>query len=238
MESWMASRREFLGRVAAMSAAVVAGHALGRPDVGLAQGPRPAGPTADQALQMLLEGNARYASGNLLGPHRGLDRRAEVAGGQAPFATILSCADSRVPPELVFDAGLGDLFVLRVAGNVLNDELLGSIEFSVGVLGAPLVMVLGHTRCGAVAAAVEAVTQGTGFPGHVESIARAIDPAVERVRNQPGDPLDNAIRENVALVTAQVATAPPVMAGLVSRGEVKVVGAYYSLDSGRVTISA
>ena len=238
MQTRATSRRRFLRGLTAASVGVAGWQALERPGAGLARVQRAAAPTADEALQMLMDGNARYVSSNTRGPNRGLDRRAEVTRGQAPFATILSCADSRVPPELVFDAGLGDLFVLRVAGNVLNDELLGSVEYGAEHLHAPLIMVLGHERCGAVDATVEALTRGAQFVGHIPSLARAIAPAVERVRGQAGDLLENAIRANVALVVEQLAGSHPVVAEMVDHGAVKVVGAYYSLQTGQVTITA
>lgn len=127
----------------------------------------PAVTNGDEALARLMEGNARYVSAKLNHPDQTLQRRAEVASGQHPFAIILTCADSRVPPELLFDQGLGDLFVVRVAGNIVDDDILGSIEYGVGELATPLVMVLGHERCGAVKATVESVEQGGEVPGHI-----------------------------------------------------------------------
>jgi carbonic anhydrase len=231
------SRRTFV-RTAALTSAGLAGAAwlggLGAGGTSLAQeGPAP---SPDRALQLLMEGNARYVSGATTGPHRGLDRRAEVASAQHPYATILSCADSRVPPELVFDAGLGDLFVPRVAGNVLNDELLGSIEYGSEHLHSPLIMVLGHERCGAVEATIAALTQGAQFDGHIPSLARAIAPAVESVRTMSGNFLDNAIRANVALVVSQLVGLSPVLAELASHGDIKIVGGYYSLQTGQVGV--
>jgi carbonic anhydrase len=149
---------------------------------------------------MLMEGNRRYVSGATTGPHRDVDRRNEVASAQYRYATILSCADSRVPPELVFDAGLGDLVTHHMAGNVLNDELLGSIEYGAEHLHSPLIMVLGHERCGAMDATVAALTQGAEFDGQIPSLARAITPAVQQAQGTPGDLLDNAIRANVGLM--------------------------------------
>ncbi|HEY4484757.1 MAG TPA: carbonic anhydrase, partial [Nitrospiria bacterium] len=123
----------------------------------------------DKALTMLMEGNARYVEGKMLHPNQAADRMGELAKGQHPFAVILGCADSRVPPEIVFDQGLGDLFVLRVAGNIADDAVIGSIEYAVEHLGTTLVFVLGHERCGAVSAAVEVVTKGAKVPGHIGS---------------------------------------------------------------------
>ena len=229
------SRRALL-RTLALASAV--GPTLGRLAASTVHAQETTMSSADQALALLLDGNARYVSGTPVGPRRTVDRRTQVAGGQAPYATILSCADSRVPPELVFDAGLGDLFVHRVAGNVLNEELLGSIEYGAEHLHVPLIMVLGHERCGAVEATVQAATQGAQFDGHIPSLARAILPAVERVRGLPGDLVDNAIRANVALVVEQLTARSPLLAAMAQRDEVQIVGAYYSLQTGQVAVFA
>lgn len=156
--------------------------------------------SAEQALKRLIEGNQRYMSRKWNRPNQDEQRLLETAKGQHPFAIVLSCADSRVPPELVFDQGLGDLFVVRIAGNIINDAVLGSIEYAAEHLGVPLVMVLGHERCGAVAAAVE----GGNAPAHINSLVKAIQPAVERVKGKAGDLLDNAVRANVELVVEQM----------------------------------
>ncbi len=236
VERTLSSRRAFVRTLALTSAGLVGTAALGRLGATASYAQESTAPSPDRALQLLLEGNARFVSGATLGPHRGLDRRAEVASAQSPYATILSCADSRVPPELVFDAGLGDLFVLRVAGNVLNDELLGSIEYGAGALRVPLIMVLGHERCGAVDAAAQAVTQGAQFDGPIASLVHAIVPAVESVRGMSGNFLDNAIRANVALVVGQLVGRSPLLAELASQGQIKIVGGYYSLQSGQVGV--
>jgi carbonic anhydrase len=230
------SRRGFLRAAALTSAGLVGASWLDRLGGGMAYAQESAGPTPDRALQMLMDGNARYVSGATTGPHRGTDRRVEVASAQYPYATILSCADSRVPPELVFDAGLGDLFTHRVAGNVLNDELLGSIEYGSEHLHSPLIMVLGHERCGAVEATIAALTQGAQFDGQIPSLARAITPAVESVRGMSGDFLDNAVRANVALVVGQIMSQSPLLAEMASHGEIKIVGGYYSLQTGQVGV--
>src|SRR5207247_2291014 len=138
----------------------------------------PAGPSADQAMKMLQDGNARFVSGKLEHPNESPERRTEVAKGQHQFAVILACADSRVGPEVIFDAGLGDLFVTRVAGNVVDDAMLGSIEYAVEHLGAPLIVVCGHQRCGAVQATVETVASGAPAPGHLGALIDPIKPAV------------------------------------------------------------
>lgn len=185
---------------------------------------------AGEALARLERGNTRAAAGKSVHPNQTPKRRKNVAAGQHPFAVVVSCSDSRVPPELVFDQGVGDLFVIRVAGNVVDDLALGSIEYAVEHLGPQLVVILGHERCGAVKAALE----GGEAPGHVGSFVKAIAPAVESVRGKEGDPLDLAVRANVRRVVAQVAGSEPTLAPAAARGELKVVGMVYDLDTGKV----
>jgi carbonic anhydrase len=184
----------------------------------------------DTTWKVLVAGNRRYVSGHPVWPHQSVSRREEVAGGQHPIAVVLSCSDSRVPPEIVFDQGLGDLFVVRVAGNVVDDNALGSIEYAVEHLGPRLIVVLGHQKCGAVAAAVA----GGNAEGHVDSIVKAIQPAVAAARNEKGDLVDNAVRENVRHVVDELDSSQPVLAGLVGDGKVKVIGARYDLGTGKV----
>ena len=188
--------------------------------------------SAGSALQRLLDGNARYMSAGPSHPNQTTARRTEITGGQHPFAIIVGCSDSRVPPEIIFDQGLGDLFVVRLAGHVLSDEALGSIEYALEHLGTRLIMVLGHDNCGAVTAAVK----GGDIPGHIGSIVKAIAPAVKKAKNQPGDLLENAIRENVAMVVDQLRSSSPLLAHLVKDGILKIIGAYYRLDDGKVTL--
>src|SRR5512135_1757612 len=150
--------------------------------------------TPDQALTQLLRGNERFVAGWPDHPNQSALRRREVSdSGQQPFAIILACADSRVPPEIIFDQGLGDVFVIRVAGNVLDDIILGTIEYAVEHMHTPLVMVLGHDKCGAVTAAV----QGVEVRNHIQALAEALRPAVESARTQEGDLISNAIDVNV-----------------------------------------
>lgn len=188
--------------------------------------------TPDEALAKLMEGNQRFVSNRRLNPNQDSARMTQVATEQAPFAAILSCADSRVIPELVFDQGIGDLFVVRVAGNIAITEDIASEEFAVGVLGAPLLVVLGHERCGAVQAALET---GTELPGVIESLVYAIRPAVEASAGKPGDQLTNAIKENVRLQVKHLQTSS-IIANAVAQGKLKVVGAYYDLDTGEVSL--
>lgn len=191
--------------------------------------------TADQALEMLMEGNARYVSGETL-PRDFAADRAALTQGQAPFASILSCADSRVAPELAFDQSRGQLFVVRIAGNTLNTDNLASFEYSVAVLGSPLIMVLGHSNCGAIGAAIDVVKNGTELPGHLPGLIDPIKPAVEAVLDQPGDLLAHAIEENVRLTVANIAGATPIISEAVAAGKVKVVGALYDLATGKVEL--
>ncbi len=186
----------------------------------------------DVAQQTLMDGNKRYVDAGPLHPNQTAERRAEVAKGQHPFAVIVSCADSRVPPEVLFDQGLGDLFVIRLAGNILDDAALGSIEYAVEHLGVRYIMVLGHERCGAVEAAVK----GGKAPGHIGSLIKAIQPAVDKARNEPGELLDNAVRANVARVVQQVKSSAPILKESVRKGDLTVVGARYDLEDGVVAI--
>jgi carbonic anhydrase len=195
------------------------------PHTGTAPGP-------DRALRELIAGNKRYVAAKVMRPHQAPTRRADVAKGQHPFAIVLGCADSRVPPEIVFDQGLGDLFVVRVAGNIADDAALASLEYAVEHLGPRLIVVLGHERCGAVDAAVK----GGEAPGHLSSLVTAIAPAVTASQGKPGDRLDHAVRANVARVVEQLRSSEPILAPMVKAGKVQVVGCRYDLDSGAVEL--
>ena len=188
------------------------------------------GPNAAEAVDMLFAGNRRYVAGEAEHPNQSGERRAEVVGGQMPFAIVLGCSDSRVPPEIIFDAGLGDLFVVRVAGNIVDGVVLGSIEYAAVHLGTPLIVVLGHTSCGAVAAAVS----GSDAEGHIPCVLNAIRPAVEKAGNHPGNLIDHAIRANAKLAAEQMTERSSVLAGLVHAGRLQIIAAYYDLPSGRV----
>lgn len=193
--------------------------------------------SADEAMSLLKEGNARYVSSRAQHPNQGVDRRNSTATkGQEPFATILSCSDSRVPVEVLFDRGVGDLFVVRVAGNVANVDQTGSIEFAVDHLGTPVLVVLGHTKCGAVAA----VAQGAELRGNIIPIGKAICPAVATARkNNPsatGETLVNeAIKANVWQAIEDVFRTSPITVDRVKSGKLKVEGALYDIDTGLVT---
>jgi carbonic anhydrase len=185
-----------------------------------------------EAIAKLKEGNGRYTSGSLQHPGQTTDRRTELANVQHPFAVIVSCSDSRVPPEIVFDQGLGDLFIVRVAGNVMNNEGLGSIEYAVDHLGSRLILVLGHQRCGAVDAAKQTIAAKGKAPGHIESLVMAIKPAVQATAK---DDLDTTIKANVKNVVQALRSSTPILKGEVDSGKIQVVGGYYSLDTGAVT---
>lgn len=189
--------------------------------------------TASEAMKQLMEGNRRYVFGKSRGPNRSQKHRAALAGGQHPFAIIVGCSDSRVPPELVFDTGLGDLFVVRTAGNIVDDIAIGSIEYAVEHLGTPLIIVLGHERCGAVTAAV----QGDDAPGHLKAVVDAIASAVEKAKQKHGDLLANSVRENAKMVAKKLKASGPILSEYVEDGRLKVIGAYYDLDTGAVTIT-
>ena len=211
-----------------------------------------------EAISRLKEGNSRFIAGNVQRTHETSDerayiaknsyenpgimslgmtseqaakRRAELTKSQHPFAIILSCSDSRVPPELIFDEGLGDLFIIRVAGNVLNAEGLGSIEFAVDALAARLILVLGHQSCGAVDAAMKTVATKGKAPGHIQSLVTAIKPVID---SMPEADLDTMIKANVKHVVGALRSSKPILKTKVDSGDVQVVGGYYTLDTGAV----
>jgi carbonic anhydrase len=184
------------------------------------------------ALARLTAGNIRFVTQQLQFPDQTAERRAQVAQGQSPFAAVLCCSDSRVPPEVIFDQGLSDLFVVRVAGNVIDDPIIGSLEYGVEHLGISLIVVLGHTKCGAVRAALEAVYLGAEAPVHIDSLVKALEPAVEEAQRLPGDPWLNAITVNIQLTVAHLLSSQPILAKAVKAKELQIVGARYDLDSG------
>ncbi|MEH2059311.1 MAG: carbonic anhydrase [Nostoc sp.] len=187
--------------------------------------------TPDKALQELLDGNERFVQTKRRNPHQTHSRLVEVAKGQKPFASILGCADSRVPSEIVFDQGLGDLFVCRVAGNIATTEEIGSLEFGSLVLGSKVIVVVGHERCGAVSAAIK----GGEVPGKIGSLIEAIKPSVESSKDQSGDKIENACKANV-LAQVQKLKSSPVLSKLIDEEKLKIVGAYYDLDTGKISM--
>lgn len=186
----------------------------------------------NQTLQALLAGNNRFTSGAAIKPNQDQKRREEIAAGQHPIAIIVTCSDSRLCPEIIFDQGLGDLFVVRTAGEVLDDAGLGSIEYAADHLHVPLLVVLGHQNCGAVKAACD----GNNLPGHLNSLTSFIRPAVEQAKKQEGDLLDNAIKENIKNIVSQLKNSEPILAHLVKENKLEIIGAYYSLNSGAVSL--
>lgn len=187
--------------------------------------------TPDAALQKLIKGNQRFVQHRPQYPDQSELRLKEVAQAQHPFATILSCADSRVPPEILFDQGIGNIFDVRIAGNIATPEAIGSIEYAVALLGSPLLMVLGHERCGAVTAAV----QNESLPGEISTFVKAILPAINRVKDQPGDIVDNAVTANVRY-QIECLERSPLLSTRLQSGKLKIVGGRYDLDTGRVSL--
>jgi len=187
--------------------------------------------TPDKALQELLDGNQRFVQRKRRNPNQTYSRLVEVAKGQKPFASILGCADSRVPSEIVFDQGLGDLFVCRIAGNIATTQQIGSLEFGSLVVGSKIIMVMGHERCGAVDAAIK----GAQVPGQIGSLLEAIKPSVESSKGKPGDKLENACKANI---TAQVEKlkSSPVLSKLIDEEKLTIVGGYYDLDTGKISV--
>lgn len=189
----------------------------------------------DDALARLRDGNKKFVSAPQLCELNLTATRTDVANGQSPWATILACADSRVPPELIFGGvSLGELFVARNAGNTADTATMGTIEYGAEDLGSPLVVVLGHERCGAVVAACEVVEKHTKLPGSIGPMVAAIVPAAEAVRGKPGDFIDNAVRENARRTAAKIASESEIIEELVHHGKVKIVYARCDLDTGAV----
>jgi carbonic anhydrase len=206
----------------------------------------------EQALVQLQVGNARYAGGTPARPNQTALRRAEVATSQNPFAVVVGCSDSRVPVEVIFDVGVGDLFVVRTAGNLIEDVCIASVEYAIAVLGVRLVMVMGHRRCGAVGSAVEATLraeEGENTANHdddslndrprsyVEGLVLKMQPAVDRVRHAPGDLLDNAVKANVEIMVRRLTKRSSIINDAIKEGKVSLVGAVYDLDTGLVVLN-
>ena len=186
--------------------------------------------TPDAALAELKTGNDHHVQHRYQHPHETVERQRELVKGQHPHAEILSCADSRVPPEIIFDQGLGDLFVVRVAGNIATDAELASLEYGAAHLQIPLLVVMGHEHCGAVTAAVE----GGNPEGHIGTLVELLRPAVDQTRTMAGDTVENAVRTNVELVVHQLRSSTPILSELVAHNKLKIVGGVYSLDTGKV----
>jgi len=231
------SRRDFLrtGALAALAPWSIGVAVAAAPPAPGAPPPPNAIAPAD-ALKRLIDGNARYAA-NAPNERDFSSGRAARVQAQYPIAAILSCADSRVAPELAFDQGPGDLFVMRVAGNIVTPDLLASIEYGVHFLGAPLVMVLGHTGCGAVDAAIKVLKTKVVLPGHLPELVSAIKPAViVAEKTQSGNLLDNASAENVRRQVSRLKNSPPVVQKLYAGKKIDIVGAMYDLATGKVAL--
>jgi carbonic anhydrase len=198
-----------------------------------------------EALQRLMQGNQRFIANRQSDPNRSPQRRSAIANAQQPFATILGCVDSRVPPEIVFDRGLGDLFVIRTAGQVVDEAVMGSIEFGSFELKIPLIVVLGHERCGAIKATIEMVEHGGEKPqkgkhdskhGDIEYLVKNLKPAVDKAKSWGmGDLAENAMRANISIVIQRLKKSP-ILSAAEESGRLKIVGARYDLDSGAVEV--
>lgn len=223
------SRRSLLGQTLLASACGAAGLVgYSTASAGSSKEDSPDVPTTpEEALQKLIEGNQRFAAGKSVASNRDINRVREVSKVQKPFAAFLGCADSRVPIEIVFDQGFGDIFVTRIAGNVASSENIGSLEFGTQILGAKVLYVLGHTECGAVSATMK----GTDVPGQISGLFQHIRPAVKAAK---GD-LNKAILENVRNQAILLAEASPVISKMVQRKELIVAGGIYDLATGSVT---
>jgi len=239
-ESETAASRPHRRRFLQLFGAAAAGYAIARPVLaeGIKAPPKPQNAVSpDGALQLLVDGNARYVEG-VSRRHDFKHEREPLSQGQNPYAGILSCADSRIAPEYAFDTGRGDLFVCRVAGNFANDDVVASFEYAVSTLNTPLIMVLGHGSCGAVSATIKSLKENVTLPGHLPSLVTSITPAVKAGEGMPGDLLDNAIRQNVVLTVQKLKNAAPVIGTAVAQGKVRVVGAIYRLADGQVELIA
>jgi carbonic anhydrase len=229
------SRREFV-RLAGLAAGAAG---LAVQSTGRAAVPQSADRSPDAVLARLVEGNKRFVNGELLHPGRRPEDFAPLAEGQAPLAIVVGCADSRVSPELVFDQGVGDLFVVRVAGNIVTGAgptMKGSIEFAVAELGARLILVLGHEKCGAVKAAVEHIDANDTLPGSIRDLVELIRPAAAAARGKPGDKLENAIEANIRQSVERLKGLDPILSDFAKKGALKVAGAVYELRTGRVRV--
>jgi carbonic anhydrase len=222
----MSSRREFV-RFAATGIGLAAARAYSKDR------------NADEALRDLIRGNERFSKGQITGPRRRPEDFRALAEGQYPEAVIVSCADSRVAPEILFDVGVGDIFVIRVAGNVIGGagaSVKGSIEYAIAELHVPLIVVLGHSGCGAVKSAIKHIDAKDSLPGAIDGLIELVKPAVVKSRGMPGDALENAIRTNVELGVERLRGLEPILAPRVKDGTLKITGGVYDLKTGLVTL--
>jgi carbonic anhydrase len=221
----MSSRREFV-RLAAAGLSLAAGRAFSKDR------------NADEALRGLISGNERFAKGRPTGLRRRPEDFRTLAEAQYPEAVIVSCADSRVAPEILFDVGVGDIFVIRVAGNVIGGagvSVKGSIEYAIAELHVPLIVILGHSACGAVKSAIKHMDAKDALPGAIDGLVELVKPAVIKSRGMPGDPLENAIRTNVELGIERLRGLDPILAPRVKNGSLKITGGVYDLRTGVVS---
>jgi len=233
-ESNAAGRRQFLKFAAGGLAAITLAGAMG--EARAAEG-APTTLSPDEALAQLKSGNERYVRQPELCSVDLAQKRESVAGHQAPWATIIACADSRSPPELVFGGlGVGELFVARNAGNLVDTATLGTVEYGAAVLGSPLIVVLAHTSCGAVKAACDVVTKNATYPGAIGAMIEPILPAAIAARGEPGDYVNNAAKISAQRTAAKLASASTLISGLAGQGKLKIVSAIYDLQTGAVTV--
>lgn len=188
-----------------------------------------------QALERLMQGNDRYVKG-LMRRHDFLTEREALEDGQNPYATILSCSDSRIGPEYAFDTARGDIFVVRLAGNFVNEEGLGSIEYSVKELQVPLIMILGHDNCGAINAAVKMEKENKSYPGKIQLLAKTLVPSVQKVLNKSGNLLENAIQQNLVDSIKHLVNSSPIINEAVKQKKLKLVGAIYKIENGKINL--
>jgi carbonic anhydrase len=227
-----ASRRQFV----LTASAALAGASL---PTFASDHPAPVGPPADQVLNLLMAGNKRFAAGAITHPRRSPADFKPLAAGQNPIVAIVSCSDSRVSPEILFDVGIGDIFAIRIAGNYVNGagvSVKGSVEYAVAELGVNLIMILGHSQCGAVKAAIEHIHDNDALPGAINDLVNAIKPAVLESESLPGNKLENAIKANVRRGVESLRQLDPIIAPRVKAGQLKVVGATYDLATGKVEL--
>jgi carbonic anhydrase len=225
-------RAAFLGCTAAALAGFAAACAAGPAD---AASPAATSVPPGDALARLAAGNQRFVSGDLQNRSNIDERRTALAGGQAPYATVLTCSDARTPPELIFDETVGDLFVIRIAGNYVTDDGLGTMEYGYEKLGSHLLLVLGHGSCGAVTATYDSLKTGKPLPPHLSAISHAVGPGIEAVVRRNGS-IDEAIEANVRAQVAAAGAGSPVLGSGVSDRTLRIVGGIYDLASGAVTL--
>ena len=230
------SRRQLMG----WTVATLVGAATGRISRAVA-GTKTVAPDPEAILRGLVAGNQRFASGQATGPRRRPEDFLPLAEGQAPLAVIIGCADSRVPPEVIFDQGVGDLFVVREAGNIISGAgvvVKGSIEYAVAELGVTVAVVLGHSSCGAIKAALQHIAKNDAVPGAIGELVKILRPVALSVKGKPGDPLENAIRANVEAGVQRLKALDPILSPAVAQKRLKVVGGVYDLKTGKMSIVA